>query len=118
MTAAHVWDVFRFDGFDLLNSDPRQQRRIVTAPQRRVRLLRRTKIIFHAEMNLNFTTRKPAASALGQFGWFCDFRHAKYVDKKATRRLLAARWHGELHVIDVKKRIFRQGSAMRLSRLQ
>ena len=70
MTTAHAWDVFRFDGFDPLSSDPRQQRRIVTAAQRRVRLLRRPKIIFYAEVNLNFTTRKPAATALGQFGGF------------------------------------------------
>jgi len=118
MTTAHAWDVFRFDGLDPLSSDPRQQRRIVTAAQRRVRLLRRPKIIFYAEVNLNFTTGKPAATALSQFGWFCDFRHAKYVDKKATRRLLTAGWHGELHVIDLEKRIFRQGSAMRLSHLQ
>lgn len=90
MATAPAWDVFRFDCLDPPSSDPRQQRRIVTAAQRWVRLLRRPKVIFHAEVNLDFTTRKPAATALGQFGWFCDFRHAKYVNKKATRRLLTA----------------------------
>jgi hypothetical protein len=50
--------------------------------------------------------------------WFGDFRHAKYVDKKAARDLLASCRHRELNVVDLEKRTFSQDLAMRLSRLR
>ena len=117
MATPHAWDVGRFYRFNSLTSEPRHERCIVAAAQRRVRFLGRSKIIFHPKMDLHLTARKPATTALRQFGGLRNFCHAQCVDEKTARHVLATGWHRELNVIDLEKRTFSQ-DLLRLSRLR
>ena len=69
-----------------------------------MRLLRRAKILLHAEMNLHFTTFEPASSTLSEFRWLGNLGHAKQIAVKPASRIFPARRHGKLNMIDRKER--------------
>ena len=73
---------------------------VVTAMQGGMRLLRRTKIFLHTQMNLHFTTFKPASAALRELRRLGNLAHAKQIAIEVASRVLPARRHGELDVID------------------
>ena len=77
---------------------------VIFADQSRVRFQSRAKLLFHSQMNLNRTTTKPAASALGEFGRLWNFGHPTEIGEKTPCGVLPACGHGELNVCNGKKR--------------
>jgi hypothetical protein len=70
----------------------------------------RTKVIFHAEMNLPVAAGKPALTPFGQLRGLCHFLHPQQIAKETPRGLLPTRRHRELDVIDIDEWSVRQGS--------
>ena len=65
-----------------------------------VRLVRRMKIFFHSEMNLNLATLKPTSAAFRKFRRLGNLGHAEQITVELARRIFPARRHGKLDMID------------------
>ena len=81
----------------------RNENCVVRATQRRMGLLCRTKIIFHAQMNLDVSTLEPASTTFGQFVRLRQLGHAEDVNVEAPCAILSTSRHSELNVIDGSK---------------
>jgi hypothetical protein len=103
VAAPHPRNIARLNRVDSSLSQSLHQGRIVTAPQRRMRLLRRSKIIFHSEMDLHITALKPASAAFRKLRWLGQFLHPEQPAIKGSRLSLLAGRHRELHMINSGK---------------
>ncbi len=108
MAAAHPRDIVRLGHFNSRISQPSKKRRVITAAQRWMRLLRRTKITLDSKMELHTAALKPASTALGKLRRLRYFRHSKQAFVKRARLSFLTQWHSELHVIDGNKRCKRR----------
>jgi hypothetical protein len=104
MTTPHPRNIVRLVHRHSRISQRLHQRRIVTAPQRRMRLLRRSKIIFHSKMDLHLATLKPATAASRKLRWLGHLLHPQQPAIKSARPPLFAGRHRELHMINSGKR--------------
>ena len=67
MAAPDSRNVINFVDNDTRAPQVRKKHCIVRATKRRMGLLRRAKIIFHAQMNLDVPTFEPASTTFGKF---------------------------------------------------
>ena len=105
MTPPHSRNIPILDCVDTRSLQPRHQPVVIRAPQPRMRLLRRTKLLLHSQMNLHRPTLKPAPAALRKLRWLLQFRHPEQLTiKRASPRLFPTR-HPELHMINRDKRV-------------
>jgi len=99
VAASHSRNVARLVHCDSRVPQSLHECRIVTAPQSRMRLLRRSKIVFHSKMNLHITALKPASAALRELRWLGQFLHPQQPTIKSARLPFLAGRHRELHMI-------------------
>jgi len=81
--------------------------------QSRVGLLRRTKIVFHSQVDLDASTREPATPRLANSGGFAISVIPSVSTKKAACLFFLATGHRGLNVINPKKREIRHASIIR-----
>jgi hypothetical protein len=81
------------------------QGRDVAHMECRMRLSRGGKIGIYADVELVVATLKPDPAPLLQLLGLLYFFHTEDVSKKPSRRILAPRWCGKLHMIDTIKRM-------------
>ncbi len=79
MTSPHARNAGIIGNLNSTRFESADQPVIVEAPQRRMRLLRRTKIRFHAKMNLHWPALEPAPTALGQLRRLRNFPHPEQI---------------------------------------
>jgi hypothetical protein len=72
----------------------RRQSRQIIHEEGRMRLSRRRKILLDAEMNLQFTIFKPAATARGEFRWFHRLWNSEDTLLEFPGLGLPPGWHG------------------------
>jgi hypothetical protein len=90
---------------DLRIPQSRNQSVIVKTSQRRMRLPRRTKILFDPKMNLHRPALKPASATFRQLSRFRHFLHSEQLPIEGARTILPTRGYGQLHVINRAERI-------------
>ena len=103
MCTANAGNVIGLPHLDSPGTESAQQSVIVKASQCRMSLLRRPKIQLDTNVNLHIPTRKPYASALGQQGRLLDFLHPEKLPVEQPRRIFAAGWGCQLHMINLRK---------------
>jgi hypothetical protein len=64
---------------------------------------RRSKILFHAKMDLHASACKPAPTPLCQFNWLRNLDHPQQFHEKTPRFRLASARHRQLHMINCGK---------------
>ncbi len=67
MAAADAGNVINLVDQDTHAPQMRNENAVVRATERRMGLLRRAKIVFHAQMNLDVSTLEPASTTFGKF---------------------------------------------------
>jgi hypothetical protein len=100
MTAADTGNIVCPTNLHTRALQPFHQGVVIATAQSRVRLLCRTKIILHAQVNLNAAALEPASSTFSEFGRFRDLRQAQQAAIELASGVFAACRHGELDVID------------------
>src|SRR5207244_13646801 len=65
-----------------------------------MRLARGPEVLLHAEVELHAVAAEPAAAARGQRGRLRYLVQPEHVAVELAERWLAARWAGQLHVMD------------------
>ena len=103
VAAANAGDIVNFLAGDSFAGKLFDQRGVVPARERRMRLSCRTKVWFDAEVNLNLAALKPAAAALCELGRFGNLVHAQDTGEKGTCNRFLPGGHSQLHVIDRNK---------------
>jgi len=100
VAAADAGNVIGLVDKDIRAPQMRKKHCIVRATERRMGLLRRAKIIFHAQMNLDESTLEPASTTFGKLWRLRQLGHAEDIDVETPCGVLSARRHSELNVID------------------
>jgi hypothetical protein len=102
----HAGNIVRLVHFNSCVSQSLHEGGIILAAQGGVRLLRGTKILLDAKMELHIGAAEPTSAALGKLCRFREFCHAQQIRVKRASFLLLARRHRELDMIDEGKRRF------------
>ena len=71
---------------------------VVGAGERRMRFPGRTKILFHAQMNLNIAASEPETTPLGEVGRLWNFFHAEESTVELAGLIFVPFRHGKLNV--------------------
>jgi len=79
------------------------QSMVVPATERGMGFWGRTKILFHAQMDLHVAAGKPASATLRQLCWLLQLGHAQQIAVEGARGILLVRGHRELNVINSGK---------------
>jgi hypothetical protein len=104
MTPPNAGNVIRPTDVHTRALQPFNQRFVVLTSQSRVRLLCRTEVSLHTQVNLNPAAFEPTASALCKFEGLRNFDHTEHLTIESARSFFAPRGHSELHVINRGKR--------------
>ena len=100
VTTTHAGDFISFVHGNSSSAKFRQEAVVVGAPQCGVRLLRGTKIIFNAEMDLHAATFEPTSAANDEFSRLRNLSHAQNAGVEGAGRFFLSGGHGQLHVIN------------------
>ena len=103
MGSANAGNVIGLPHVDSRGTESAQQSVIATASQCRMSLSRRPKILLDTNVNLHIPTLKPHASAFGQQGRLLDFLHPEKLSVEQPRRIFAAGWGCQLHMINLRE---------------